>query len=61
MYDALGQVERDRLLEEAIRILRARGWRRPELAGEDLKRMMQELLLQRRFGPQRLRRYREPL
>lgn len=59
MYDGLGQAERDRLLQEAVRILRARGWRRPELAGEDLERMMKELLLQRSFGPERLRKYRE--
>jgi hypothetical protein len=29
------------------------------LAGEDLERMMQELLLLRSFGPERLRKYRE--
>ncbi len=58
MYDELGQGERDRLLQEAVRILRARGWRRPELAGEDLEKTMQELLLQRSFGPERLRNYR---
>ncbi len=61
MYEGLGQVERDRLLQEAIRLLRARGWRRPELAGEDQERMMKELLLQRSFGPERLRKYRETL
>ncbi|GEM_PF-5230406 len=61
MYEELGQGERDRLLQEAVGILRARGWRRPELAGEDLERMMQELLLQRSFGPERLRKYRERL
>lgn len=61
MYEGLGQGERDRLLQEAVRILRARGWRRPELAGEDLERMMKELLLQRSFGPERLRKYRERL
>jgi hypothetical protein len=43
--DALGQGERDRLLQEAVRILRARGSRRLELVGEDLEKMMQELLL----------------
>lgn len=59
MYDGLGQGERDRLLQETVRILRERGWRRSELAGEDLERMMQELLLQRSFGPERLRKYRE--
>lgn len=60
IYDGLGQGERDRLLQEAVRILRARGWRRPELAGKDLERMMKELLLTQRFGPDRLRKYREP-
>ncbi len=59
MYGGLRQGDRDRLLQEAVRILRARGWRRPELAGEDLEKMMQELLLQRTFGPERLRKYRE--
>lgn len=61
MYDGLGQGERDRLLQEAVRILRARGWRRPELAGEDLERMMKEMLLTQRFGPERLRKNRERL
>ncbi len=61
MYEGLGQGERDRLLQETVRLLRARGWRRPELAGEDLEQMMQELLLQRSFGPERLRNYRERL
>ncbi len=59
MYEGPGQEERPRLLQEAGRLLRARGWRRPELAGEDLERMMKELLLQRSFGPERLRKYRE--
>lgn len=59
MYDGLGQGERDRLLQEAVRLLRALGWRRPELAGEDLERMMKELLLTQRFGPERLRKYRD--
>lgn len=61
-YEGLGQGERDRVLHEAVPILRARGWRRPELAGEDLeKKMMREVLLQRSFGPERLRKYRERL
>jgi hypothetical protein len=58
MYDGLGQGERDRLLQGAVRILPARGWRRPELAGEDPEQMMHELLLQRSFGPEQLRKYR---
>lgn len=54
IYDGLGQGERDRLLQEAVRLLQARGWQRPELAGEDLEQMMRELLLTQRFGPERL-------
>jgi hypothetical protein len=58
--------EEDRSLLESMyegrgRGERARGWRRPELAGEDLEKMMQELLLQRSFGPEQLRKYRERL
>ena len=55
-YDGLGQGERDRPLQEAVRLHRARGWRRPEVAGEDLENMMQALLFQRSFGPERLRK-----
>ncbi len=61
MYEGLARDERPRLLQEAVRLLRARGWRRPDLAGEELDKMMQELLLQRSFGPERLRKYRERL
>ena len=38
-----------------------RWWRRPELAGEDLERMMKELLLNQSFGPERLRKHCERL
>jgi hypothetical protein len=60
-WEELGQGERDRLLQEAVRILRTWGWRRPELAGEDLERMMKELQMTQSFGPERLRKHCERL
>jgi len=53
-----GQGERDRILQDAGRSPRAQSRERPELAREDLKKMMQELRLQRRSAPGRLPNYR---